>query len=241
MSLSKKELCNVLEAALFSAETALSLKQLQLLFPKIEKPSREEMLECISALRDDYAGRGVELTQTGTGYRFQTKPEYADWLRRLHEVRPPRYSRALLETLAIIAYRQPVTRGDIEDIRGVTVSTDIMRVLLDREWVRQAGVRPVPGHPALYTTTPSFLGYFGLKSLDDLPQLDDPRAIGEIANDLNLNIGSNLDVLGNNQSKESETSTTENEAFTHISETVSGGQSSQRQVTGNVEYDDVDH
>ena len=239
MSSSKKELCNVLEAALFSAETPLSLKQLQLLFPKLQKPSREEMLEGIAALRDDYADRGVELMQTGAGYRFQTKPEYADWLRRMHEVRPPRYSRALLETLAIIAYRQPVTRGDIEEIRGVTVSTDIMRVLLDREWIRQAGVRPVPGHPALYTTTPNFLGYFGLKSLEDLPQLEDPRAIGEIAKDLNLNIGSKLEVLANDPLDASEASITEDQAFIQTSETTSGAQSSQGQVTENVTHDDV--
>ena len=101
----------------------------------------------------------------------------------------------MLETLAIIAYRQPVTRGDIEDIRGVTVTTDIMRVLLEREWIRQNGVRSVPGHPALYVTTPSFLGYFGLSSLEDLPTLEDPRAIVEIANDLQSNVTSNRDKL----------------------------------------------
>ena len=197
----KNELCNVLEAALFSAETPLSLKQLYLVFPKTKKPSREEILEAISVLMDDYSNRGVELTQTGGGYRFQTRAVYADWLRRLNELRPPRYSRALLETLAIIAYRQPVTRGDIEEIRGVTVTTEIMRVLIDREWIRQVGVRPVPGQPALYETTLEFLGYFGLKALEDLPQLEDPRAIGDIVNDLNLSIDHKFNFLENDQAE----------------------------------------
>ena len=188
MTKAQKDFCNIIEAALFSSETPLSILHMQQLFPKAMKPSREEILAAIAVLLDEYEGRGVELIQAGGGYRFQTRPVYADWLRRLRELRPPRYSRALLETLAIIAYRQPVTRGDIEEIRGVTVTTEIMRALLDREWVRQTGVRAVPGHPALYATTPKFLAYFGLKSLDELPILEDPRRIADIVQDLNLDL-----------------------------------------------------
>ena len=188
MTKAQKDFCNIIEAALFSSETPLSILNMQQLFPKAMKPSREEILAAIAVLLDEYEGRGVELIQAGGGYRFQTRPVYADWLRRLRELRPPRYSRALLETLAIIAYRQPVTRGDIEEIRGVTVTTEIMRALLDREWVRQTGVRAVPGHPALYSTTPKFLAYFGLKSLDELPELEDPRRIADIVQDLNIDL-----------------------------------------------------
>ena len=188
MTKAQKDFCNIIEAALFSSETPLSILHLQQLFPQAKKPSREEILEAIAVLLDEYEGRGVELIQAGGGYRFQTRSVYAGWLRRLRELRPPRYSRALLETLAIIAYRQPVTRGDIEEIRGVTVTTEIMRALLDREWVRQTGVRAVPGHPALYSTTPKFLAYFGLKSLDELPELEDPRRIADIVQDLNIDL-----------------------------------------------------
>jgi segregation and condensation protein B len=185
MTKAQKDFCNIIEAALFSSETPLSILHLQQLFPQAQKPSRDEILAAIAVLLEEYEGRGVELIQAGGGYRFQTRSVYADWLRRLRELRPPRYSRALLETLAIIAYRQPVTRGDIEEIRGVMVTTEIMRALLDREWVRQTGVRAVPGHPALYSTTPKFLAYFGLKSLDEMPELEDPRRIADIVQDLN--------------------------------------------------------
>ena len=179
---------NIIEAALFSAETSLTVKQLQMLFPRTGRPDRAAILTIIETLIVDYNGRGVELVCTATGYRFQTRANYADWLRRLREIRPPRYSRALLETLAIIAYRQPVTRGDIEEIRGVTVTTEIMRALLDREWVRQTGVRDVPGHPALYCTTANFLEYFGLVSLENLPELEDPRQVGDIVRELNFDL-----------------------------------------------------
>jgi segregation and condensation protein B len=235
----KKELCNVLEAALFSAETPLSLKQLYLLFPKTKKPSREEILEGISMLMDDYSNRGVELIQTGGGYRFQTRAVYADWLRRLSELRPPRYSRALLETLAIIAYRQPVTRGDIEEIRGVTVTTEIMRALIDREWIHQVGVRPVPGHPALYKTTSEFLGYFGLKALEDLPELEDPRAIGDIVNDLNLSIDHKFNVLENDQTGKAKSVEESDREFIRAPHASPEVESSQIQRTKDIQYDDV--
>ena len=202
MTKAQKDFCNIIEAALFSSETPLSISHLQQLFPRAKKPGREEILAAIAALLDEYEERGVELIQTGGGYRFQTRAVYADWLRRLSDLRPPRYSPALLETLAIIAYRQPVTRGDIEEIRGVTVTTEIMRALLDREWVRQTGVRAVPGHPALYGTTPKFLAYFGLKSLDELPTLEDPRKIADIVQDLNLDLDWEGDDRGEDSADE---------------------------------------
>ena len=184
------QIANAIEAALFSSERPLSVRDLQILFDqKTDKGIIQAALEELSA---DYADRGVELVEVAGGFRFQTKAAHAPALRVLRESRPPRYSRALLETLAIIAYRQPVTRGDIEDVRGVTVTTEIMRVLLDREWIRQSGTREVPGHPALYVTTPIFLEYFGLTSLKELPSLDDERQLADIARELGIEMPESL-------------------------------------------------
>ena len=181
-----KNLRNTIEAALFSAEQPLSIKHLQMLFPASAAMQPDKIRAVLRELLSDYADRGIELVEVGGGYRFQTRQEFAPALRALQEMRPPRYSKALLETLAIIAYRQPVTRGDIEEIRGVTVTTEIMRALLEREWVRQAGHREVPGHPALYVTTPQFLQYFGLASTSELPQLGEERELVEIARELGI-------------------------------------------------------
>ena len=184
------QIASAIEAALFSSERPLSVRDLQILFDqKTDKGIIQAALEELSA---DYADRGVELVEVAGGFRFQTKAAHAPALRVLRESRPPRYSRALLETLAIIAYRQPVTRGDIEDVRGVTVTTEIMRVLLDREWIRQSGTREVPGHPALYVTTPIFLEYFGLTSLKELPGLDDERQLADIARELGIEMPESL-------------------------------------------------
>ena len=184
------QIANAIEAALFSSERPLSVRDLQILFDqKTDKGIIQAALEELSA---DYADRGVELVEVAGGFRFQTKAAHAPALRVLRESRPPRYSRALLETLAIIAYRQPVTRGDIEDVRGVTVTTEIMRVLLDREWIRQSGTREVPVHPALYVTTPIFLEYFGLTSLKELPGLDDERQLADIARELGIEMPESL-------------------------------------------------
>ncbi|HHZ72399.1 MAG TPA: SMC-Scp complex subunit ScpB [Gammaproteobacteria bacterium] len=176
----------ILEAALFSAEEPLSIKDLRGMFKPEDAPTTDELNAILDQLTSDYHGRGIELVSVANGYRFQTQVQYATALRRLRELRPPRYSRALLETLAIIAYRQPVTRGDVEEIRGVAVSTDIMRVLLERGWVRQRGEREVPGRPVLYGTTTDFLEYFNLKSIQQLPELADQRDLAEIARDLNI-------------------------------------------------------
>ena len=181
---------NAIEAALFSSERPLSIRELQILFS--QKVDKDAIQSALATLRSHYADRGVELVEVAGGFRFHTKAAHAPALRALRESRPPRYSRALLETLAIIAYRQPVTRGDIEDIRGVTVTTEIMRVLLDREWIRQSGTREVPGHPALYVTTPGFLEYFGLTSLKQLPDLDDERQLADIAKELGIEMPESL-------------------------------------------------
>ena len=182
----KTEISNTVEAALFSAEEPLSIKDLRGMFKPDDAPATDELNAILDQLASDYHGRGIELVSVANGYRFQTQVQYASTLRRLKELRPPRYSRALLETLAIIAYRQPVTRGDVEEVRGVAVSTDIMRALLERGWVRQMGEREVPGRPALYGTTTDFLEYFNLASIQQLPELADQRDLAEIAKDLNI-------------------------------------------------------
>ncbi len=188
MSEVNKELKNILEAALLVAGKPLSLKRMAALFPKDSVPSNEELKQAIEELQNEYADRGVELRQVGKGFRFQSREKYSEWVSRLSEERPARYSRALLETLAIIAYRQPVTRGDIEDIRGVTVSSDTMRTLQEREWVREVGHRDVPGKPALFGTTPGFLEHFNLKSLSELPPLSELRDLEEISRELNFSL-----------------------------------------------------
>tara|TARA_Y100000588_G_scaffold42577_1_gene40627 strand:- start:1181 stop:1894 length:714 start_codon:yes stop_codon:yes gene_type:complete len=182
----KTEISNMVEAALFSAEEPLSTKDLRGMFKPEDAPATDELNAVLDQLASDYHGRGIELVSVANGYRFQTQVQYASALRRLRDLRPPRYSRALLETLAIIAYKQPVTRGDVEEVRGVAVSTDIMRALLERGWVRQMGEREVPGRPALYGTTTDFLEYFNLASIQQLPELADQRELAEIAKDLNI-------------------------------------------------------
>ena len=166
------ELKNIIEAAILTSEVPISVKQVASLFVEDEKPSTQEIERVLLEIQRDCDQRGIELKQVGDGFRFQSRPEYAKWLCKLSEIRPRRYSRALMETLSIIAFRQPVTRGDIENIRGVSVSTEIMRTLLSNEWIEQAGHKQVPGRPALFRTTSRFLEYFDMQSLDDLPALD---------------------------------------------------------------------
>ncbi len=182
------ELKNIVEAALLVAGQPLTIDKLLSLFPEGSRPTREEVQAAIETLREDYNDRGIELQQIDRGYRVQSRRKYAEWVARLSEERPTRYSRALLETLAIIAYRQPVTRGEIEEIRGVAVSSDIMKTLLGREWIKQVGVRDVPGKPGLYGTTRGFLEHFNLKNLDELPPLAELRDIAKIAAELNMSL-----------------------------------------------------
>ena len=172
----------ILEAAIFSAEQPLTLVQMQALFPEENCPEKATLQSTLTELAEDYADRGVQLVQVASGYRFQSNTKFSPWLSRLWAQRAPRYSRALLETLAIIAYKQPITRGEIEDVRGVAVSSNIIRTLTEREWIKEVGHRDVPGRPALFATTPVFLDYFGLAGISALPPLSelmDLDALGE--------------------------------------------------------------
>ena len=188
MSEPSVELKNIIEAALLVAGQPLTIDKMLTMFPAESLPTREEIRAALEMLEEEYAERVVELKQIDRSWRFQTRDRYAPWVTRLAEERPVRYSRALLETLAIIAYRQPVTRGDIENIRGVSVSTDIIKTLVGREWIRQVGVRNVPGRPALYGTTREFLEHFNLKNLEELPPLSALRDLDVISNELNLRL-----------------------------------------------------
>lgn len=165
------ELKRIVEALLFAANHTLNARQLQKLFPELEMPSIKEIDSACESLMLDYEKNAVELKQLATGYRFQVRADFAPWITRLFEEKPPKYSRALLETLSIIVYHQPVTRGDIEDIRGVGVSSQIIHTLLEREWIEVTGQKEVPGRPAIYGTTKQFLDYFNVSSLKQLPAL----------------------------------------------------------------------
>ncbi len=171
----------IVEASLFAADRPLSITQLQNIFSDMERPERAELLVALAAIENDYQQRPIRLQEVANGYRFQIREELSPWVAKLFEERPPKFSRALLETLAIIAYQQPLTRGDIEQIRGVSVSTNIIRTLLDREWVRVVGHKEVPGRPAVYATTKLFLDYFNLKSLDELPPLPAISEVEDVA------------------------------------------------------------
>jgi len=163
----------IVEAILFAAGKPMTVKQIQQVFPELEQPDTLEIQDALEAIREDYQQRPIGLQQLAGGYRFQVKEGMAYWVSRLFEEKPPRYSRAMLETIAIIAYRQPVTRGEIEDIRGVSVSSGIIHTLLEREWIRVIAHKEVPGRPALYGTTKAFLDYFNLTSVAELPTLQE--------------------------------------------------------------------
>jgi segregation and condensation protein B len=182
------QLKNVIESILLAAGRPLSLDQLLALFEEQDKPERNDIREAVSALQADYQARGIDLVQVGSGYRIQVRESMQPWVARLWEEKPARYSRALLETLALIVYRQPVTRGEIEEVRGVSVSTTIIKTLLEREWVHVVGHREVPGRPAMYGTTKKFLDYFSLKNLNELPSLAELRDLNEIGKELELDL-----------------------------------------------------
>ena len=176
----------IIEAALLTAGQPLSIDRLLTLFDEAERPSRDEIRRCLEALREEWSEGGVELAEVSSGFRFQAKQSLAPWLSRLWEERRPRYSRALMETLALIAYRQPITRAEIEDVRGVAVSSHIIKTLLDKDWVRIVGHRDVPGRPALLGTTRQFLDQFNLKNLAELPPLAEVTSLEHIQVDLDL-------------------------------------------------------
>lgn len=182
------QLKKIIEGALLASGRSLDIGHLQELFDIDQVPAKDQLLAVLEDIENECANRGYELTKTASGYRFQVRQELAPWINRLWEEKPKKYSRALLETLALIAYRQPLTRGDIEEIRGVSVSSEIVKTLLEREWVRVVGHRDVPGRPALYATTRDFLDYFNLKSLEDLPALSEIRDIDSIDPELSLQV-----------------------------------------------------
>jgi len=197
----------VVEAAMLAAGRSLSLAELAQLFDVVDRPDNEQLRAALAELADSYAGRGIELRETASGFRVQVRRDVAEQVSRLWPERPPRYSRALLETVAIIAYRQPLTRAEIEAIRGVAVNPNIVKTLFDRNWIRVVGHREVPGRPELLGTTRDFLDYFGLKSLDQLPplaelksleQLDPqlalPEPIGVVVDDGDSSVGDSLIV-----------------------------------------------
>jgi len=167
----------IVEALLFSAEQPMSVAQLQAVFPELERPERVIIEAAVDALCDDYRSQAIGLHKVASGYRFQVKTDMAPWVSRLFSEKPPKYSRALLETIAIIAYQQPVTRADIEEIRGVSVSSNMIHTLLDREWIKVVAHKEAPGRPALYATTAQFLDYFNLDSLAAMPPLQELQAL----------------------------------------------------------------
>jgi len=181
-----EQLKQILEAALLAIGQPLSHAQLGALFNDEERPPAGEISRALEQLSNDCAGRGVELKKVASGYRLQVKQDLNEWVSRLWKERPQKYSRALLETMALIAYRQPITRGEIEAVRGVSVSTNIVRTLQEREWIRVVGHRDVPGKPALFGTTKTFLDSFDLQNLDDLPTLAEIRDMENLEPELQL-------------------------------------------------------
>ncbi len=176
----------IVEGALLAAGRALSLQELGSLFDPNGRPSHTQFREVLAQIDEDCKDRAFELRQVGSGFRFQVRQQLGTWVSRLWEEKPARYSRALLETLALVAYRQPITRAEIEDVRGVAVSTKIIKTLLERQWVKVVGHRDTPGRPAMYATTRDFLDYFSLKSLGELPSLADIKEITSLNRELEL-------------------------------------------------------
>lgn len=184
MSYEQDFIQKIVEGALFAAGEPLSLDRLLSLFEEHEAPDRNELKEALLAIQSACEGRAYNLVEVASGWRFQVREDLATWVNRLWDEKPQKYSRAMLETLALIAYRQPLTRGDIEEVRGVAVSSHIIKTLAEREWVKVVGHRDVPGRPALYATTRQFLDYFNLKSLDELPTLGELKDIDSLNGDL---------------------------------------------------------
>jgi segregation and condensation protein B len=176
-----KQLKNIVEAALLAADHPLTPDQLLKLFEDdTQIPSKDDVKKAISELEEDCAERGYELKKIASGYRYQTRVEIQQWVSKLSVERPPRYSRAFMETLALVVYRQPITRAEIEDVRGVSISSSIFKVLLEREWIKIIGHKEVPGRPAMYGTTKKFLDYFNLKALNELPSLAEIKDLDQV-------------------------------------------------------------
>jgi segregation and condensation protein B len=193
----------IVEAALMVAGQPLTVASIQNLFPEDERPSSGDIKTILGMIKERHLAEtsGIDLQEVASGYRFQAKTDLSPWLGRLWEERSPRYSRALLETLVIIAYKQPVTRAEIEEIRGVTVSTNIMKTLSEREWVRVVGYRDLPGKPAIYATTKAFLDYFNLKTLTDLPTLADIKNLEAQEEQLQVQLAMESSSIGPDNSE----------------------------------------
>ena len=176
----------IFEGALMAADKPLQRRDLSVLFDDLERPEDSLIDQALTDLEADCEGKGFELKRVASGYRYQVKQDLSRWVNKLWQERAPRYSRALLETMSLIAYRQPITRGEIEQIRGVAVSSQIVKTLLEREWIKSVGHRDVPGRPAIYATTKQFLDYFNLKTLDQLPPLAEVRDLNTISRELNI-------------------------------------------------------
>jgi segregation and condensation protein B len=194
--MSTAEIRNIVEAALLAAGKSLTLAELSQLFEERDRPEPAAIRAALESLAEDYAARPVEIKETGAGWRVQVRRAYAATVARLWPERPQRYSRALLETLALIAYRQPITRAEIESVRGVAVNPNITKTLLERQWIRVVGHRDLPGHPELLGTTRDFLEYFGLRSLDELPPLTALQSLGELDPQLELSVAGGGDGAG---------------------------------------------
>ena len=192
----------IIEGAFLAAAKPLDMLSLEALFEDRERPPRDQIMAAIEEIEDDCRDRGYELKRVASGWRFQVNQDLAPWICRLWEEKPKRYSRAMLETLALIAYRQPLTRGDIELVRGVAVSTDIIRALQERNWIAVVGHRDVPGRPALYATTKFFLDYFNLAALQDLPPLKEIKNLVDFAPETMLSSHDDGEVGGVNNSNE---------------------------------------
>ncbi|OGT47874.1 MAG: SMC-Scp complex subunit ScpB [Gammaproteobacteria bacterium RIFCSPHIGHO2_12_FULL_41_20] len=191
----------IIEAALMVTDNPLTLAQIQKLFSEAELPTTIDIHAALHSLKQRYADRGIELREIASGFRFQAKAEFSPWLAKLWEEKPPRYSRAFLETLAIIAYQQPITRAEIESIRGVTVSSPIIKSLLEREWIRIVGYREIPGKPALYATTKEFLDYFNLKNLAELPTLAELKDLDAQFSSLQIQLALEEQTIENTRSE----------------------------------------
>jgi len=190
-------LVQIIEGALMAAGEPLSLQRISQLFDEFDRPGNDDLKQALAEVAERCDDRGYELVQVASGYRFQVRQNLSTWVGRIWQERPPRYSRALLETLSLIAYRQPITRGEIEEIRGVAVSTNIIKTLQEREWVRVVGHRDVPGKPAMYATTRQFLDYFNLKSLEELPPLADIKELDNLSGDLEFDPEPANDAVNN--------------------------------------------
>ena len=199
----QQQLKNIIEAVLMSAEKPLKVNDIENLFAgDNDMPARDDIRKTLKLLVEDYDNRGFELKEVASGFRLQVRQDYSQWIGRLWEEKPARYTRALLETIALIAYRQPITRGEIEEVRGVSVSSNIIKTLMEREWIKVLGHKDVPGKPALYGTTKEFLDYFNLKSLEDLPSLAEIKDLDQIHQELDLDID-NTDATDDSSDVES--------------------------------------